>query len=67
MIEIKLNGETHSLADAQSLAVLIESLDVGRRRVAVIRNGDVIHREDYASTVLAPGDSVDIVHMVGGG
>ncbi len=67
MIEIKLNGERHSMADAQSLAALLKNLDLARRRVAVIRNGDVIHREEYASTLLAAGDSVDIVQMVGGG
>ncbi|MBM3334816.1 sulfur carrier protein ThiS, partial [Candidatus Sumerlaeota bacterium] len=36
-------------------------------RVAVVINGDVINRENHAATVLADGDTVDIVHMVGGG
>jgi len=67
MIEITLNGETHPLEQATSVAALIEHLDLGGRRVAVVRNGEVVHREDYATTVLAGGETVDIVHMVGGG
>ena len=67
MIEITLNGEKRTVSETESLAALIEHLDVGKRRVAVVRNGDVIRREDCASTLLANGDTVDIVHMVGGG
>jgi len=67
MIEIKLNGEKHVLGEALSVAALMEGLALGQRRVAIVRNGDVIHHEDYVSTVLADGDSVDIIHMVGGG
>jgi len=67
MVEIQLNGEKHVLAEPRSVAQLIESLDLTQRRVAVIRNGDVIHREEYAATVLTHGDTVDVVHMVGGG
>ena len=67
MIRITLNGETREFADAPTLAGVIDGLELGPRRVAAVRNGDVVHRENYASTVLADGDSVDIVHMVGGG
>ena len=67
MVEITLNGEKRTLAEALTLAAVIESLELGERRIAVVRNGDVIRREDYASTLLADGDMVDIVHMVGGG
>ena len=67
MIEITLNGEKRAFAEAPTLAGVIESLELPHRRVAVVRNGEVIHREDCASTVLTAGDAVDIVHMVGGG
>jgi len=67
MIEITLNGQKRQIAEAMSVAALIESLDFAQHRVAVVRNGEVVHREDYASTVLAGGETVDIIQMVGGG
>jgi sulfur carrier protein len=67
MIEIVLNGEKRALAEATSIAALLESLDLGGRRVAVVCGGDVIHREEYASTVLVGGETVDVIQMVGGG
>ncbi len=67
MFEISLNGEKKVLNDDLSLSALLDSLGLGQRRVAVVRNGDVIHRDNYAATFLAAGDAVDIIHMVGGG
>lgn len=67
MVEITLNGEKRELPEAPTIAALIESLNLGQRRVAVVRNGEVIRREDHESCVLVDGDTVDIVHMVGGG
>jgi sulfur carrier protein len=67
MIEITLNGEKHALDEAMNVAALLERLDLAERRVAVVRNGEVVHREDYASTILSGGEAVDIIQMVGGG
>ena len=67
MIEITLNGEKRQIADSTSLVTLLNNLDLASRRVAVVRNGDVVHHEDYASTVLGSGETVDIIQMVGGG
>jgi sulfur carrier protein len=67
MIQITLNGEPRSLDETKSVAALLEDLALGARRVAVLRNGEVVHRKDHGSTVLTSGDTVDVVHMVGGG
>jgi len=67
MIEITLNGEKHPLAEATNLASVLEALHLAARRVAVICNGEVVHRDEYASTILSGGETVDIVQMVGGG
>ena len=67
MIRIMLNGEAREFSQALTLAALIEQLNLGQRRVAVLRNGGVVRREEHDATRLADGDTVDIVHMVGGG
>jgi thiamine biosynthesis protein ThiS len=66
-VEIRLNGETRDVADRVSLAGLLEALGVGKRRVAVELNRDIVPRERFATTRLAPGDVVEVVQFVGGG
>lgn len=49
----------------QTLAGLLESLEL--EGVAVALNGEVVHRNRWPETPLAPGDRVEIVQAVGGG
>ncbi|MCX8037721.1 MAG: sulfur carrier protein ThiS [Candidatus Sumerlaeia bacterium] len=67
MITICLNGENRTLPAACTVAQLIADLGLGARRVAVVRNGEVVPREAQNSTLLVEGDCVDVIHMVGGG
>lgn len=67
MARIKLNGESREIDDSLALSVLIEQLGLTGRKLAVLRNGEVVRKADHKSTVLAEGDTIDIVHMVGGG
>jgi sulfur carrier protein len=66
-VEIRLNGETRDVADSVSLAGLLQVLGVANRRVAVELNRDIVPRERFATTRLAPGDVVEVVQFVGGG
>lgn len=67
MIAITLNSEKRTFPAPPTVSDLLDKLNLHNRRVAVVINGDVINRENHAATVLADGDTVDIVHMVGGG
>ena len=62
-----MNGEARDVTDSVSLAGLLQVLGVANRRVAVELNRDIVPRERYASTRLAPGDVVEVVQFVGGG
>lgn len=64
---IQLNGETLELPEGASVADLIERLELTGRRVAVERNLDIVPRSQYASTALADGDRLEVVHAIGGG
>jgi sulfur carrier protein len=66
-MQIQLNGAAFELADAQTIAGLLEQLQLGERRVAVELNLDIVPRSLHASTQLQPGDVLEIVHAIGGG
>ena len=65
--DIIVNGETRSVAPGTTVAALIAELGLADRRVAVERNREVVPRAEHGTTVLAPGDRVELVTFVGGG
>ena len=66
-MKILLNGEERELEDGSNLARMIAGLELGRVRVAVERNFEIVPRDQYDSTMLAEGDRVEVVTLVGGG
>lgn len=66
-MHIQLNGEPYELPDDQSLANLIERLELTGRRLAVELNLNIVPRTQYAATLLKPGDRVEVVQAIGGG
>ena len=63
---VKVNGESLYIAGKTITEYLADaSYDI--RRIAVERNGDIVPKAQYGETVLADGDSVEIVSFVGGG
>jgi thiamine biosynthesis protein ThiS len=65
--DITLNGEPYRLDGPTSLAALLERLGVHPQTVAVEHNRDIVRRDRLASTLLGPGDTVEVVRMIGGG
>lgn len=63
---VKINGEERDAA-GMTLAEYLAGTDFAPGRVAVERNGEIVPKADYAGTLLADGDSVEIVRFVGGG
>lgn len=64
---LRINGEHKELPQLDSLAALVEHLDMKADRLAIELNRDIIPRDRWASTPLKEGDSLEIVHFVGGG
>ncbi len=64
---ISINGKNvENIAGKTVLEYLTESgYDI--KRVAVERNGDILPKSRYESTVLQDGDSIEVVSFVGGG
>ena len=66
-MRVIVNDEPRSLADGATVADLVAVLGLGTRRIAVEVNRAVLRRADYAARQLAEGDTVEIIHFVGGG
>ena len=66
---IVVNGHEQVVVDDLDVASLVRSLgrDPDRPGTAVARNGDVVARRDWPTTMLADGDAVEVVRAVGGG
>ncbi len=64
-----VNGHPQDLPAATTLADLVRRFgrDPGQAGTAVARNGDVVPRRDWESTMLVAGDQVEVVTAVGGG
>ena len=65
-MEIKVNGEVIA-TDASSLYELIVSMGLDPTRVAAELNGSIVPRAEFKDTAVKNGDSLEIVHFVGGG
>lgn len=66
-IDITLNGDLRRIGAGATVASLIETLGLDRRKVAVERNREIVPRSAYAATGLTAADQIEIVHFIGGG
>lgn len=66
-IEVRLNGEARRIAPALSVRQLLEELGLHPRLVVVERNGEILRRESYEEVRVGAGDTLELVHFVGGG
>lgn len=67
MAEIRLNSEPKAVPDPFTVADLLRDLGKDPRKLAVEVNEVVVPRADHAALLLADGDRVEIVTLVGGG
>ncbi|WP_435419092.1 sulfur carrier protein ThiS [Parerythrobacter aurantius] len=65
-LTLTVNGETRRTS-APTIAALVRELDLLPEKVAVEHNGAIAPRSQLADIALADGDTLEIVHFVGGG
>jgi sulfur carrier protein len=67
-VELWVNGERRRVpaGDIQTLLGAL-GLDPAGRGLAVARNGEIVPRGAWGTTVLVPGDRIEIVGAVQGG
>jgi sulfur carrier protein len=66
-MELFVNGEAKTCAEASSLAEFIQQLGMKGDRVAVELNREIVPRAQWTDTQLHDGDRLEVVHFVGGG
>ena len=66
-MQIVVNGEPRDFKDSGTIADLVSALGLQPKFVAVERNETLVPRARHAETILAPGDRIEIVTLVGGG
>ncbi len=66
-MQIILNGEPCSVAEALTLADLLQAKEWRSQQVAVEVNLQLVPRARHAEHVLREGDCVEVVTLVGGG
>lgn len=66
-ISITLNGEPRTIDDGLTVAALAEQIGLNPAKIAVERNLEIVPRSKLAEVLLADGDTLEIVHFVGGG
>lgn len=67
LMQLTVNGAPHSFEQNTNLSQLLETLNLAGKRLAVERNGEIVPRSQFADTLLADGDKLEIVVAVGGG
>ncbi len=66
-MNIALNGQSRQIADAATVAQLLDELKLAGKPVAVEVNHELVPHTLHGTHRLAEGDRVEVVALVGGG
>jgi sulfur carrier protein len=66
-ISVTVNGEARELPEGLSLLELLDHFALDPRTVVVELNREIVRRAALDQTPVRAGDSVELVHFVGGG
>ena len=66
-IQVRLNGKDRQVAAGHNVRSLIESLDLHPSLVVVELNREILERDSYGDATVQEGDTIELVHFVGGG
>jgi thiamine biosynthesis protein ThiS len=65
--EIVVNGKSVIVPEHSTIHDFLASKRLAGAMAIVERNGEIVPRGDYATTCVTPGDTIEVVHAVGGG
>lgn len=66
-MEIVVNGKSLSCSEGMTIQDLLLKLELVPNAILVERNTEFVQRSTYSTTVLAEGDSLELISFVGGG
>jgi sulfur carrier protein len=66
-MRIEVNGKVRTVEPGRTVRGLLEELALDPRLVVVERNREIVRRDALDQAELRDGDTLEIVHFVGGG
>ena len=66
-IKIKINGSFKSVKDNTNLSVLLKTLKIPLKKVAIELNEEILNKKKLNKQILKNNDKIEIVHFIGGG
>lgn len=66
-MHVTVNGDARQLPDGVTVRAMLDHLELVEGPVAVEINREIVPRAAHATHVVREGDTVEIVHLVGGG
>ncbi|WP_240377380.1 sulfur carrier protein ThiS [Bacillus piscicola] len=67
-MKLTINGiEKQVPADLNTVSRLLTHLELGEKKAVIERNGKILRKDEHEQEPVASGDTIEIVHFVGGG
>ncbi|HEX2094341.1 MAG TPA: sulfur carrier protein ThiS [Longimicrobiaceae bacterium] len=66
-VRVQVNGEAREIPAGLTVDGLLRHLQLHPRLVVVEHNGEILRRDGYDSAPVGEGDTLELVHFVGGG
>ena len=66
-MKIQLNGESKTISEKTTVHNLLEEHKLQPERVVVELNKEILNKNDFITTFLSEGDSVEVIQFVPGG
>ena len=66
-MHVIVNGTCHKLDTNTNLQQLLEWLKIGKGRIAIELNGEIVPKSQFYQQQLNSGDKIEIVQAIGGG
>jgi len=66
-IQIRLNGKDRDVSTGLTVAEFVRSLELNPAQVVVELNREILSRSQFPVVRVKDGDTVELVHFVGGG
>jgi thiamine biosynthesis protein ThiS len=66
-VEIVVNGEPRLVTDGATVETFLSAHEIDPDTVVVEANGVILPRDRFGATGLSAGDTLEVVHFVGGG
>ncbi len=67
LIQIRLNGEDREIPAGLDVRALLLELGLKPEMIVVEHNREILSRESYPDVAVSSGDTLELVHFVGGG